>query len=283
MNKGMLSGWLWLTSCMLVSQGVYAADKCAASGQAINDSNSVIMLGGTAKGRIKQFAVGEFGKDVDQQKRILGQFDQCGVLTVADISYRKDEGNVLLQMEQHIGRVTDGWQAEYGISVVVKQQDQPVEVTNKRGTINYKVGKNGNITSATDVFILTGEKGFTETTYAYNKQFRLLKRVARGSDPLSNGESRFQWSPTGDVLTLTSEKSKETYTYDAKNREIRLDTITQTPASTITSINECQSWDETGNCTLSYSRETETIGKSVIKRNISAAYQFQYWADEKTR
>ena len=156
------------------------AEQCPASSQAVNDSNSVIMLGGTSKGAVRQFVVGEFGKDVDLQKRLLGQFDRCGKLTIADISYDKNEGNVLLKMEQHIARVTDGWQAEYFYSVIVQQQSKSVEVSNKQGTINYKVGKNGNITSSTDVFTSMGDKGFTETTYRYDKDFRLLKSVARG-------------------------------------------------------------------------------------------------------
>ncbi|WP_433977333.1 hypothetical protein [Erwinia sp. E_sp_B01_9] len=46
--------------------------------------------------------VGEFGKDVNQQKRILGQFDRCGALIRADISYDKNEGALMLRMVQSI-------------------------------------------------------------------------------------------------------------------------------------------------------------------------------------
>lgn len=264
----------------LCSHAAGAAEHCPANSKAINDSNNVIMLGGTAKGQVRQFVVGEFGKDVDLQKRLLGQFDRCGNLTVADISYDKNEGNILLKMEQHIARVTDGWQAQYIISVMVQQQGKAVEVSNKQGTINYQAGKNGNITSSTDVFTNMGEKGFTETTYSHDRHFRLLKSVSRGSDNLTNGEYRYQWSDKGQVLSTTSEKSKETYTYDRQSRELRLHSVASTPVSTITTIDECQSWDDIGNCTLSYSRETEVSDKTTVRRNISAAYRFEYWDEE---
>ncbi|KOC87626.1 hypothetical protein [Winslowiella iniecta] len=264
----------------LLSFYASGAESCPANSKVVNDSNSVIMLGGSSKGMVRQFVVGEFGKDVDLQKRLLGQFDRCGNLTIADISYDKNEGNVLLKMEQHIARVTDGWQAEYAYSVMVQQQGKTVEVSNKQGTINYKVGKNGNITSSTEVFTNMGNKGFTETTYSHDKSLRLLKSVARGTDNLTNGEYHYQWSDKGQMLATTSEKSKETYTYDKQNRELRLHSVTNTPVSVITSVDECQSWDDIGNCTLSYSRETEVTDKSTVKRNLSAAYRFEYWDEE---
>ncbi len=37
------------------------------------------MLGGRAKGAVRKVIAGEFGKDVDSQKRVLGQFDPCGI------------------------------------------------------------------------------------------------------------------------------------------------------------------------------------------------------------
>jgi len=263
-----------------LSFNVSGAEPCPADSKAANDSNSVIMLGGTSKGEVRQFVVGEFGKDVDLQKRLLGQFDRCGNLTVADISYDKNEGNVQLKMEQHIARVTDGWQAEYSYSIMVQQQGKTVEVSNKQGIINYKVGKRGNITSATDIFTSMGEKGFTETTYSHDDNLRLLKSVARGTDNLTNGEYHYQWNDKGQVSTTTSAKSKETYTYDKQNRELRLHSVTTTPVGVITAIDECQSWDDIGNCTLSYSRETEVMDKLTVKRNLSAAYRFEYWDEE---
>ncbi|QKJ87500.1 hypothetical protein PMPD1_2558 [Paramixta manurensis] len=257
-----------------------AATPCAGVSQAVNDSNSVIMLGGTAKGPIKQFVLGEFGKDVNLQKRMLGQFDRCGVLSVADISYDKSEGGVTLSMAQHLTRVQGGWLAEYQISVKVQRGDQQVEVNNKQGTINYSSGKRGNITSASDSFVLMGKKGFTETTYRYNRHLRLTSSVARGSDALTNGEYHYRWNAKGQVLSTTSNNSKEHYTYDKHHRELRMDSVSHLPSSTLTAVDECQSWDDTGNCTLSYSREMEVSDKNTLQRNISAAYRFEYWDKE---
>lgn len=257
--------------------GDASAAECPAQAQQINDSNSLVLLGGTAKGKIKQVVVGEFGKDVNQQKRILGQFDRCGALLRADISYDKNEGNMMLRMAQSVVRVTTGWQALYDMSVFVIKEGQPVEVNRKQGTIDYLVSKKGVITSSTDAFLLKGEKGFTETTNSFDSRLRLVKSVARGSDVQANGEYRYQWNSKDQLVTSSSANSKMSWTYDEQNREQRLLTITHTDNSDLTSVDECQLWDEQGNCTLSYSKETEVFPKGEINRHISAAYKFEYW------
>lgn len=254
-----------------------SAADCPAQSQQINDSNSLVLLGGTAKGKIKQVVVGEFGKDVNQQKRILGQFDRCGALLRADISYDKNEGNMMLRMVQSVARVTTGWQAVYDMSVFVIKEGQPVEVNRKQGTIDYLVSQKGIITSSTDAFLLKGEKGFTETTNSFDSRLRLVKSVARGSDAQANGEFRYQWNSKDQLMTSSSANSKMSWTYDKQNREQRLLTLTHSDNSDLTSVDECQLWDEQGNCTLSYSKETEVFAKGEINRHISAAYKFEYW------
>ncbi|MDW8846434.1 hypothetical protein SD961_11115 [Erwinia sp. MMLR14_017] len=257
--------------------GHASAAECPAQAQQINDSNSLVLLGGTAKGKIKQVVVGEFGKDVNQQKRILGQFDRCGALLRADISYDKNEGNMMLRMVQSVARVTTGWQAVYDMSVFVIKEGQPVEVNRKQGTIDYLISKKGIITSSTDAFLLKGEKGFTETTNSFDSRLRLVKSVARGSDVQANGEYRYQWNSKDQLLTSSSANSKMSWTYDKQNREQRLLTVTHSDNSDLTSVDECQLWDDQGNCTLSYSKETEVFTKGEINRHISAAYKFEYW------
>ncbi len=258
-----------------------ADEACPANSKVVNDSNNVILLGGTAKGQVRQVAVGEFGKDINSQKRLLAQFDACGRLQVAQASYDKNENNVQLNMEQHLMRTPTGWQADYKISVRVNKDNKWVEVTNKQGMVAYQQGKNGNITSASDVFVLMGEKGFTDTTYSYDKPLRLQKSVSRGTDHLANGEYRYQWNARGALASVTSEKSKDTYSYDKQHRELGLRAVSKTPVSGITAIHECQSWDDTGNCTLSYIRETEVFDSTAVKRNISAASRYEYWDAEK--
>ncbi|WP_158784821.1 hypothetical protein [Pantoea sp. BAV 3049] len=253
------------------------AANCPGNAQQINDSNSLLLLGGTAKGPIKQVVVGEFGKDVDQQKRILSEFDRCGVLERADVTFDKNEGNMMLKMVQSIVRVTTGWEAVYDLSVFVIKEGQPFEVNRKQRTINFLVGKQGTITSSSDAFLLKGEKGFTETTNTYDSHLRLIKSVARGSDAQANGEYTYRWNRKNQLVSSHSGANKMTWTYDKNDREQRLLTMTHNDNSDLTSVDECQLWDEHDNCTLSYSHETEVFAKGEVRRNISAAYKFEYW------
>jgi hypothetical protein len=50
-----------------------ASTACPPFSKNITSSNNWIMLGGDAKGAVRQVVAGEFGKDVDSQKRVLGQ------------------------------------------------------------------------------------------------------------------------------------------------------------------------------------------------------------------
>ena len=280
MKSGYLTmalGVLRLSLCHLS----LAAEACRATPEAVKQSISVILLGGTAKGPIKQVVMGEFGKNVNSQKRVLGQFDRCGQLVVADISYDKNDQNIVLAMEQHIFRVSHGWLAEYQISVKVQKNNALVEVNNKQCNISYMVGNQGNIISASDSFTLMGEKGFTETTYNYDKQLRLSSSTSRGSDALTNGEYRYRWAPAGLLLGSSSAQSQESYRYDNQQRELGMRMVNTTSNGSITTLDECQSWDTTGNCTLSYSHETEIAGQETLQRQRGTAYRFEYW-DEKT-
>lgn len=255
----------------------WAAASCQPYSKAVTNSNNWILLGGSAKGQVRQVIAGEFGKDVNSQKRVLGQFDRCGDLLVADISYDKNERNVILSMEQHLVRVQDGWVAEYAYLVKVIKQGSEVVVDNRQGTIQWQKGKNGNIISASDKFISMGKDGFTDTTYRYDKRFHLLKSIARDTDPVSNGEYRYEWNPQGLVTRSTSARRKDTYTYDNQWRERRLNGTATTDVSTLRTVDECQFWDEKGNCTLSYLNETEVFEKGTIQRHLSAVYKYQYW------
>lgn len=270
-----------LTALALVTLSVaspvsFAAD-CGPQSQAIASSNSWIMLGGNARGAVRQVIAGEFGKDVNSQKRVLGQFDPCGDLMVADVSYDKTESNVQLSMEQHIARVQDGWVAEYAYLIKVTKQGKEVVVDNRQGTINWLAGRQGNIVSASNKFTSMGKRGFTDTTYRYDKAFRLIKSVSRGTDEMTNGENHYRWNPQGLMISTTSARSKDTYTYDEQFRELRLDGRASTPVSTIRSVGECQLWDEVGNCTLSYLHETEVFEQGTIERHLSSAYKYEYW------
>ena len=254
-----------------------AESACPPLSKNITSSNNWIMLGGSAKGAVRQVIAGEFGKDVNSQKRVLGQFDRCGGLMVADITYDKSEGNVVLSMEQHIARVQRGWVAEYAYQVKVVKAGKEEMVDNRQGTISWQIGQHGNIVSASDKFTSMGKEGFTDTTYRYDNHFRLEKSVARGSDTLTNGESYWRWNPQGLVVSASSARGKDSYSYDQQWRELRLNGTSTTPVSTLRSVDECQLWDEVGNCTLSYLRETEVFAKGTIERNLSSAYKYQYW------
>lgn len=264
-------------SLMLAALSSMAASTCGPQSATVANSNTLILLGGNAKGAVKQVIAGEFGKDVNSQKRVLGQFDACGDLMVADVSYDKSERNMILSMEQHIARVQDGWVAEYAYLVKVLKAGKEVVVDNRQGTINWQKGQHGTITSAYDRFTSMGKSGFTDTTYRYDRQLRLERSVARGSDSLTNGEFHYHWNPKGLVTRTTSARGTDEYTYDHQWREVRLNGTATTPLSTIRSVDECQSWDEVGNCTLSYLHETEIFTRGTIERHLSSAYKYEYW------
>lgn len=262
---------------LLVAPAGYAAAACAPGSQQVNNNNSLMMLGGTAKGPVKQFVVGEFGKDVDQQKRMLGQFDRCGALLRADISYEKQEGNMQIKLVQNIERVEQGWRSGYDLVVYQLKGGQPIEVNHKQGTIDYHTGQRGSITSSTDRFLLQGEQGFTETTNRFDGKQRLVRSVSRGSDKNSNGAFDYRWNNNNQLLSSKSERSTMQWRYDKQQRELSLTTKTDNALSSMTSVDECQLWDDRGNCTLSYSREMEVFPSGIVRRNITAAYRFEYW------
>jgi len=270
------AGSLALLTAMTLNVA-FAAKDCPGKAQQINDSNSLLLLGGTAKGPVKQMVVGAFGKDIDQQKRIISEFDRCGVLERADVTFDKHENDIMLRMVQNIVRVATGWESVYDLSVSVIKEGQPVEVNHKQGTINYQLGKQGTIVSSSDIFLLQGEKGFTETINTYDSDQRLIQSVARGSDARANGEYHYYWNRKNQLVSSNSDCSKMTWAYDQKDRELRLLTLTHNDYSDLTSLDECQLWDEHDNCTLSYSHEIEVFAAGEVQRNISAAYKFSYW------
>lgn len=265
---------------VVCSPSLQAKSVCMAKSAAISASNNWVLLGGNAKGNVQQVVAGEFGKDVDSQKRVLGQFDRCGSLLVADISYDKNERNVAFSMEQHISRVQGGWVAEYAYLVKVIRQGKEEVVDNRQGTVSWHVGRHGTITSSSDRFTSMGKNGFTDITYHYDPQLRLQNSVARGSDEDSNGVNRYRWNAQGQVTNADTERSKNRYTYDSQRREWKLDATEQTSVSMLHSADECQLWDETGNCTLSYLHETEVFAQGVIERHLTSAYRYQYWGSK---
>ncbi|HBV90387.1 MAG TPA: hypothetical protein DEF80_05250, partial [Pantoea sp.] len=64
---------LTLSLILTASTGSAAASVCGPDNTAVSSSNTLILLGGNAKGAVKQVIAGEFGKDVNSQKRVLGQ------------------------------------------------------------------------------------------------------------------------------------------------------------------------------------------------------------------
>ncbi|NJD00718.1 hypothetical protein [Candidatus Erwinia dacicola] len=64
--------------------------------------------------------------------------------------------------------------------------------------------------------------------------------------------------------------------YDKQDRELSLTTKTDNALSSMTSVDECQLWDDRGNCPLSYSSEMEVFPSRIGCRNITAAYRFEY-------
>lgn len=59
--------------------GSAAASACSPNNAAVANSNNLILLGGNAKGAVKQVVAGEFGKDVNSQKRVLGSLTPVAI------------------------------------------------------------------------------------------------------------------------------------------------------------------------------------------------------------
>lgn len=270
-------GTLVMTLAFFLAPAAQAATGCAPGFQQVASNNSIVMLGGTARGSVKQFVLGEFGKDVNQQKRMIGEFDRCGMLKRADLRFDKQEGKLQISLVQNIEHVRDGWLSSYEMSVAELRNGQPVLINEKRGTTHYRAGSRGNIISSSDTFVLNGEKGFTETTHHFDRQSRLIRSVARGSDSNSNGEFTYRWNTQNLLVASESEREKMTLDYDKDQRELRLNSRSDTAMSSMTTLEECQLWDEQGNCTLSYTREMEVFPTGIIRRNITAAYRYEYW------
>ncbi|WP_455812969.1 hypothetical protein [Pseudomonas graminis] len=270
-------GSLVMTLAFLLAPAAQAATGCAPGFQQMESNNSIVMLGGMARGPVKQFVLGEFGKDVNQQKRMIGEFDRCGVLQRADVRFDKQEGKLQISLVQNIEHVRDGWLSSYAMTIAELRDGQPVVINDKRGTTHYRVGDRGNITSSSDTFVLNGEKGFTETTHHFDRQSRIIRSVARGSDSNSNGEFTYRWNKQNLLVASESEREKMTLDYDKDQRELRLNSRSDTAMSSMTTLAECQLWDDQGNCTLSYTREMEVFPTGIIRRNITAAYRYEYW------
>ncbi|MBK4725812.1 hypothetical protein FY046_01305 [Erwinia sp. 1181_3] len=266
-----------MTLAFLLTPAAQAAKDCAPGFQQVASNNSIVMLGGMARGPIKQFVLGEFGKDVNQQKRMIGEFDRCGTLKRADLRFDKQEGKLQISLVQSIEHVRDGWLSSYEMTVAELGRGQPVVINEKRGTTHYQKGSRGNIISSSDTFVLNGEKGFTETTHHFDRQSRLISSVARGSDSNSNGKFTYRWNKQNLLVASDSEREKMTLEYDRDQRELRLSSRSDNAMSSMTTLEECQLWDEQGNCTLSYTREMDVFPTGIIRRNITAAYRYEYW------
>lgn len=259
--------------------GAAAADlACVVKNRQVNESNIQILLGGSAKGEIRQFVSGTLGKDVNQQVHLSGNIDRCGRLDEAVFKYQKTEKNVRLEMVSQTLRIDPGWITEYEVRVSVLKGGQPLLVNRKRGTQYFTTGKRGNVTASTDRFTINDEPGFTTGTYDYDPQLRLVRSVTRGSDALSNQETRYRYTPQGALFSaIAADGDRTTYRYDPQGRESGSVTFSSSPFGQTSRVERCQSWDETGNCTLSDTFETELLPSMRLTRNLSTAYQYRYW------
>lgn len=266
----LLFGWLMATTAV-------AADKCASRQKIINDNNTLIMLDGTGRGNIKLMVSGMVGKDVDEQASGNVRFDRCGVMTDAIFDYHKAENHVTLKMINHTVKAAGGWDSSYEIMVVGDKDGVQTVINHKLGKVSFITDNNGMITSSSEAFTMNDQKGFTTTVYSYDKRHRLIKSVARGSDALTNDQIVYHYDSKGRLHTTASSRGATTYHYDAADRELSSTTVSTTSVSQINKVENCQRFDDVGNCLLSYSHETEIFPTAVINRHISTAMQYQYW------
>lgn len=271
-------GIMALLSAGLAGHAAAAEKACPAAAKSINDSNNLIMLSGTAKGDVRLAVGGLVGKDLDEQARSNFRFDACGGLLEEAYDYHKTEDNLTLNMANHIRRSDDGgWESVYDLAIFIQRDGQQRLVNRKQGATRFNVGKRGVITSATDVFMINGQPGFTATTFDYDPHLRLVQSTARGTDPFSNDVNGYAYDRQGHIAEVTSSQGKTTFFYDAAGNEQGAYSTSRTPFSQITKKEECQRNDAVGNCVLSYGREMEISAKGIIFRHRSSATQYQYW------
>lgn len=272
---------------LLFTQTVAAAPasenitRCAPNQQRVNDNNNLLLLGGTAKGPVNRFAVGEFGKNVDRQKRLLGEFDRCGVLSRVDMSYDKREGNTRLKMIMAAEKIDDGWLAQFDVMVFVLRDGREIPVHRKQGTTHYVTGRSGNIISANETFILQGKPGFTETINHFDSRSRLIRSVSRSSDSNSNSDVHYHWNNRNQLVSSESEHRSAHWNYDKAGRELGVEMREATPFVASSTLDECQLWDNKDNCTLSYSREMEVSAAGLFRNSLSAGSRYEYWGQSK--
>lgn len=268
---------LLFTHTVAAASAPEKAPRCLPQQQQANNNNNMMLLGGTATGPMQRFAVGEFGKDVDRQKRMLGEFDACGVLSRVDMSFDKRENSTQLKLVMAIERIDDGWLGQFDVMVFVLRDGHEIPVHRKRGTTHYVTGRNGSIISATEKFIQQGEPGFTETVNHFDSRSRLIRTVSRSSDSDSNSDVRYSWNDRNQPVSSESDRSSIHWRYDKQGRELGVEVREVSPLVATSTLDECQLWDEKGNCTLSYSREMEVSAAGLIRRNLSAASRYEYW------
>lgn len=254
---------------------------CSPKQQQINDNNNLLLLGGTAKGAVNRFAVGEFGKNVDRQKRMLGEFDRCGILNRVDMRYDKREGNTRFNMIVAGERTDDGWLGQFEVVVFALRNGSEVAVYHKQGTTHYITGRNGNIVSATEQFVLQGQPGQTTIINYFDSQSRLIRSVSRSSDSNSNSDVHYRWNARNQLLSSASDRSSIRWDYDEKGRELGAETREATPFVASTTVDRCQLWDDKDNCTLSYTREMEVGATGLYRNHLGTGTRYEYWDQPK--
>lgn len=260
-----------VTCSALFTVSVAAAPGCIRLSPQIVSNNSWILLGGNARGAVRQIVAGEFGKDVDSQQRMLVQFDACGGLQRADISLDKQEHNTSLSTVQHIARVADGWLANYTSEVRVHHQDRQQVIDSRQGTIHWQIDRHGSIVSSVNTFSAMDRSDTLTTWYHFDRQGRLAQSQSQ------ENTLDWHWDEQGRLIAAVSQASEDRYIYDSTQREWQLITRTRSPVSELHAVETCQLWDETGNCSLSYRDEKEIFPEGVIERHLATAYKYQYW------
>lgn len=261
----------------LAAHAAAAQNQCPPAKKTINDSNSLIMLSGTAKGDIRLVVAGMVGKDLDEQARSSISFDACSALSEEAYDYHKTEGHMTLRMSNHTVKSADGWESEYDIAIIIDQDGKQSLVNHKQGKSRFFVGEKGVITSSTDAFTINGQPGFTTAVYDYDKNLRLLKSTARGSDPFSNDVNIYAYDDKGYFSSMRSLHASTRYLYGVDGREAGSFSVSITPMSQLTKVEECRRNDDRGNCILSYGSDREILPLAVIRRHRSTATQYQYW------
>lgn len=273
---------LLFLSCALsiVSANASAADNCQTTvNPNINNSNSLIMFQESSYGDVKRVLI-EQGGSGSQDITTLINYDECGVVSSANISIRNrgdESGN---RVNRYISQYDGGWKVAQsyiftdstGNEIVLPQDDG----------IYYQVDAEGRIVHSQQVSFIDNTQLHVDTDFNYSSAGLLMSEELSNQ---ANSKINYSYDKSGRLSGITSADKKTTITLDRKGRQVKqVSLIKQRNLSTQETMT-CKDWDPIGNCLQVY---VQTITQKlpakknagIVQSSVTKLYSYQYQQQE---